>query len=166
MQTNKWSVAATYGIILAIVSILYSVTTTVFKLPSVVTIILWIIKFSLSIWLVYYFIKEYSKQFESFNYKQGFHFGLIICFLSSIICAAYMFMHFAFLFPDTVNAQMELVAQNMESSNPQGAEAFAKVMPHLPKIVFGFSLVYYTLFGMLVSAIVANYTKKGDIFTE
>jgi hypothetical protein len=75
-------------------------------------------------------------------------------------------MHFAFLFPDATNAQMELMAQNMESSNPQASEAFTKIMPHLPKIIFAFTLVYYTLFGMLVSAIVANYTKKGDIFTE
>ena len=166
MQTNKWSVAATYGIILALVTILYSVATTVVELPSAVTIILWIIKFSLSIWLVYYFIKEYSKQFETFTYKQGFNFGLILCFLSSIICAAYMFMHFAFLFPDATNAQMELIAQNMESSNPEGSEALTKIMPHLPKIIFAFFLIYCTLFGMLVSAIVANYTKKGDIFTE
>ena len=77
-----------------------------------------------------------------------------------------MFMHVAFLFPDAMNAQMELMVQNMESSNPQASEAFTKIMPHLPKIIFAFSLIYYTLFGMLVSAIVANYTKKGDIFTE
>ena len=61
---------------------------------------------------------------------------------------------------------METVIQNLESSNPDAAEGFMKVMQHLPKIVFAWSLVYYTLFGVLVSSIVANYTKKGDIFTE
>lgn len=166
MQTNKWSVAATYAIILALVTIAYSVISTVFTLPTAITVILWIVKFTLSIWLVYYFIKEYSKPFDTFTYKQAFNFGLIMCFLSSVVCAAYMFMHYAFLFPDAVNAQMELMASNMESSNPQAAETISKIMPHLPKIIFLFSVIYYTLFGMLVSSIIANYTKKGDIFTE
>jgi hypothetical protein len=40
------------------------------------------------------------------------------------------------------------------------------VMEHLPKLAFVFALIYYTLFGMIVSAIVANYTKKGDIFAQ
>lgn len=48
----------------------------------------------------------------------------------------------------------------------QHRKGFMKVMQHLPKIVFAWSLIYYTLFGVLVSLIVANYTKKGDIFTE
>jgi hypothetical protein len=54
----------------------------------------------------------------------------------------------------------------MQSSNPEAADAIGKVMPHLPKIIFLFSVIYYTLFGVLVSSIIANYTKKGDIFTE
>ncbi|EKD32055.1 MAG: hypothetical protein ACD_77C00183G0005 [uncultured bacterium] len=166
MQTNKWSVAATYAIILALVTIAYSVISTVFTLPTAITVVLWIIKFTLSIWLVYYFIKEYSKTFETFTYKQGFNFGFILCFLSAIVCAAYMFMHYAFLFPDAVNAQMELMASNMQSSNPEASETISKIMPHLPKIIFLFSVIYYTLFGVLVSSIIANYTKKGDIFTE
>lgn len=167
MQTNKWSVAATYAIMLALVTIISTIIPSVFSdLPGFVGIILWVIKFALSIYLVYYFIKEYSKHFEVFTYKDGFRFGVILCFLSSVIGAAYMFLHFGFLFPEATATQMESVIQNLESSNPDAAETFMKVMQHLPKIVFAWSLVYYTLFGVLVSSIVANYTKKGDIFTE
>ena len=39
-------------------------------------------------------------------------------------------------------------------------------MEHLPKLAFVFSLIYYTIFGLIVSAIVANYTKKGDLFAQ
>lgn len=59
MQTNKWSVAATYAIMLALVTIISSVIPSVFPdLPGFVGIILWIVKFSLSIYLVYYFYKR------------------------------------------------------------------------------------------------------------
>ena len=71
-----------------------------------------------------------------------------------------------FLFPEATTSQMELIAQSMESSNPDGAEAIIGVMEHLPKLAFIFSLIYYTIFGMIVSAIVANYTKKGDFFAQ
>jgi hypothetical protein len=167
MQSNKWSVAAQNAIILALVTIIASLIQAVFPdLPGFVGIIIWLVKLTLSVFLVYYFIKEYSKGFEVFTYKQGFHFGSILCLLSSVIGAAYLFLHMGFLFPEATSSQMEMIAQSMESSNPDGAEALMGVMGHLPKLAFLFSLIYYTLFGVVVSAIVANYTKKGDLFSQ
>lgn len=167
MQSNKWSVAAQNAIMLSLVTILATLIQGVFReMPGFLGIIIWVVKFSLSIYLVYYFVKEYSKSFDVFTYKQGFQFGVILCLLSSTIGAAYLFLHMGFLFPEATMSQMELIAQNMEASNPQGAEAISSVMEHLPKIAFVFALIYYTIIGVIVSAVVANYTKKGDIFTE
>ena len=167
MQSNKWSVAAQNAIILALVTILATLIQAVFpSMPGFMGIVIWLVKLTLSVYLVYYFIKEYSKNFETFTYKQGFRFGTILCLLSSVIGAAYLFLHMGFLFPEATSSQMELVAQSMQSSNPDGAEAVMGVMEHLPKLAFVFALIYYTLFGMIVSAIVANYTKKGDIFAQ
>ena len=167
MQSNKWSIAAQNALILALVTILATLLQAVFpQMPGFIGILIWIVKLVLSIYLVYYFIKDYSKHFETFTFKQGFNFGAILCLLSSVICAAYLFLHMGFLFPEATTSQMEMVAQTMESSNPEGAEAIFGVMEHLPKLAFGFSLIYYTIFGLIVSAIVANYTKKGDMFAQ
>ena len=167
MQSNKWSIAAQNALILALVTILATLLQAVFpQMPGFIGILIWIVKLVLSIYLVYYFIKDYSKHFETFTFKQGFNFGAILCLLSSVICAAYLFLHMGFLFPEATTSQMEMVAQTMESSNPEGAEAIFGVMGHLPKLAFVFSLIYYTIFGLIVSAIVANYTKKGDMFAQ
>lgn len=167
MQSNKWSIAAQNALILALVTILATLLQAVFpQMPGFIGILIWIVKLGLSIYLVYYFIKDYSKHFETFTFKQGFNFGAILCLLSSVICAAYLFLHMGFLFPEATTSQMEMFAQTMESSNPEGAEAIFGVMEHLPKLAFVFSLIYYTIFGLIVSAIVANYTKKGDMFAQ
>ncbi len=167
MQSNKWSIAAQNALILALVTILATLLQAVFpQMPGFIGILIWIVKLVLSIYLVYYFIKDYSKHFETFTFKQGFNFGAILCLLSSVICAAYLFLHMGFLFPEATTSQMEMIAQTMESSNPEGAEAIFGVMEHLPKLAFVFSLIYYTIFGLIVSAIVANYTKKGDMFAQ
>ncbi len=167
MQSNKWSIAAQNALILALVTILATLLQAVFpQMPGFIGILIWIVKLVLSIYLVYYFIKDYSKHFETFTFKQGFNFGAILCLLSSVICAAYLFLHMGFLFSEATTSQMEMIAQTMESSNPEGAEAIFGVMEHLPKLAFVFSLIYYTIFGLIVSAIVANYTKKGDMFAQ
>ena len=45
-------------------------------------------------------------------------------------------------------------------------EAIMPVLDNLPQISLFTNLVYYTLFGLIVSAIVANYTKKANPFND
>ena len=81
MQSNKWSIAAQNAIILALVTILATIIQAVFpSTPGFVGIVIWLVKLALSVFLVYYFIKEYSKNFETFTYKQGFRFELYCVF--------------------------------------------------------------------------------------
>ncbi|PKO95449.1 MAG: hypothetical protein CVU12_09810, partial [Bacteroidetes bacterium HGW-Bacteroidetes-7] len=54
----------------------------------------------------------------------------------------------------------------MQSSNPDSLEAFEKIQGILPQLILVFSLVYYIIFGAIASSIIANYTKKGDIFAN
>lgn len=166
MQTNKWSIAALDGLLLALITITLTLIQTVLEPPKALIWLLWVVKFAGSIGLLYYFIKDYSKTQELFTYKDGFRFGFMICLLSSLICAGYLFFHYAVIFPDSIAATLEQVRTAMESSNPQGAEMMDKIGGKLPHIIFVFSAIYYTLFGVIASSIIANYTKKGDIFTE
>ncbi|MEN6619688.1 MAG: DUF4199 domain-containing protein [Rikenellaceae bacterium] len=166
MQTNKWSIAALDGLLLALVTITVTLIQTVFEPGTAIVWFLWLVKFAGSLGLLYYFIKDYGKTQELFTYKDGFRFGFMICVLSSLICAGYMFFHYAVIFPDSVAATLEQASAALQSSNPQGVDMLDKVGGKLPQIIFIASLIYYTLFGALASSIIANYTKKGDIFTE
>lgn len=166
MQTNKWSIAALDGLLLALISITATLIQTVFVPGTAITWLLWLAKLTGSLGLLYYFLKDYSKDQELFTYKDGFRFGFMICLLSSLICACYLFFHYAVIFPDSAAASLEQATAALQSSNPQGVEMLDKIGGKLPQILFLASLVYYTLFGVLASAIIANYTKKGDIFTK
>lgn len=166
MQTNKWSVAALDGLLLALITIIATLIQTVLKPGVAINWLLWLVKFSGSIGLLYYFMKDYSNNRPSLTYKEGFNFGFILCFLSSVICACYLFLHYAIIFPDSIAATMEQAAVALESSNPEAMDVLSKLENSFPQIMFISSLIYYTLFGILASAIIANYTKKGDVFTE
>ncbi len=163
MQSKKWSVAATYGFVLALITISYQLIMAVLAPGTAISLLLWAAKFGGTLYLLYYFIKEFAKQTEFFSYSDGFKFGLIVSFLSSIVCAVYMFLHFAVIFPDSVAAQLEQ-AMTMMQSNPEAIDQIASIEDKLPQIVFVVILFYNTIFGAIASAIIANYTKKGDIF--
>lgn len=166
MQSNRWSAAATSGILLALVTIISILIQSVFEPNKVINLIIWTIKSVGSIWLLYYFMKEYAKPFNLFTYKDGFRYGFLLAFFSSVICAAYMFLHYAVIFPDAIAAQMDQVMEMMASSNPDAVDTFEKISPKMPQIIFISTLIYYTIIGAVASAIIANYTKKGSIFDE
>lgn len=166
MQTNKWSVAALDGLLLALVTITVTLIQTVLSPGTAIIWLLWLVKLISSLGLLYYFIKDYAKDQDLFTYKDGFRFGFMISLLSSLICACYMFLHYAVIFPDSMAAQLEQISSAIQSSNPDGMAVLDKIGGKLPQIISVFSLFYYTIFGIIVSSIIANYTKKGDIFTE
>jgi hypothetical protein len=164
MQTKSWSTAAVNALMLSIVTIVVNLIQAVFEPGTLLSILIWIVKFAGCLALLYYFIKEFSKGFESFSYKDGFNFGFKLCLLSSIICAGFIFLQYAVLFPDALQNSIEQVSSAMESSNPSAVEMIEKFMN--PQFMFVYTFIYYTVFGMIASAIIANYTKKGDIFKD
>lgn len=166
MQSNRWSAAATSGILLALITIISVLIQTVLEPGKAINFIIWVLKSGGSIWLLLYFIKEYAKPFNLFTYKDGFRYGLLVAFFSSVICASYSFLHYAVLFPDSIAAQIDQAMEMLASSNPDAVDAFEKISPMLPQIIFIFTLIYYTIIGAVASAIIANYTKKGSIFDQ
>ncbi|PKO95291.1 MAG: hypothetical protein CVU12_10605, partial [Bacteroidetes bacterium HGW-Bacteroidetes-7] len=98
-----------YGLLLALITVLHSLISSIFELPLVITIILWLVKFAGSLWVLYYFMKEYAKPFEVFTYKEGFRFGFLVCLFSSVICASFTFLQITLIFPDLMATQMETI---------------------------------------------------------
>jgi len=166
MQSNEWSIAALNALLLSIITVVVSLIQVVLEPGTIISILLWLVKFVGCLGLLYYFVKEYGKPRESFTYKEGFSYGFKICLLSSVVLAAFNFLQYAVLFPESMQTAMEQAIMAMQSSNPDAADAMEKYQSKLPQLVSVVTLFYYTVFGLIASAIIANYTKKGDIFTN
>ena len=79
-----------------------------------------------------------------------------------------MFLSITVLFPETVDQITEqvqgvLAAQNYDAEQENQTMA---MLNNLPQIMLFGSLIYYTLYGLIVSAILANFTKKENPFPE
>ncbi len=102
MNHQFWNKAAIYGILLALITILFSVLQTV--LPSDSKILgfsLWAIKLAGTVGLLFYVMKDFGKGQDTYLYANAFKFGLAVSFCSSIIAAAYYYLHVMFLFPES-----------------------------------------------------------------
>ncbi len=167
-SNNKWQLAATNGLLLSLVTIIYTLVQQVLTPGAFISILLWCIKFGGCLWLLYYFMKQYSANFEQITYGKSFGYGFLICCFSSIVCACFSFISLTLIFPDSIEMAREqmmttIASQNMSSDQESMMEAIAN---NLPQITLFSSLVYCIIFGAIASSIIANFTKKTNIFAE
>lgn len=166
MKNKKLNIAAMNGLMLSLITILYTLINSAFTPPSVLTIVLWFVKLAATIWLLLYFVKDYSKEQELFTYKEGFNFAFLTSLFSAIFVAGYFFLHFALIFPGDIDKIAETISQAMAARAASDTSITDTIISYFPHIMFISNLIYLTIFGLIASAIIANYTKKGDIFTQ
>ena len=168
---NKWKSAATDGLILSAITIVYLLVTNLLpagaKWSSFVTIPLWIAKFGGCIWLLYWLMRLYSMKFETVTYKSSFAYGTLVSLFSAIVCSCWQYFSMTVLFSKSTDSMMAQVISAMSSQyTEEQMEAIMPVLDNLPQISLFANLVYFTLFGLIVSAITANYTKKVNPFND
>ncbi len=162
MNSSFWNKAAINGLLLAFVSILMMVIQTVFDPGKAMGIVLWVVKLVGTVGLLYYFMKEFGKQVETYAYSDAFKFGLAVSFFSSIIASCYYFIHVAFLFPD-VNTQMtNALLMGLEQSGATSAMNTDKLIANLPLIVCISQFFYMNILGLLWSSILGGSSKHKD----
>ncbi len=165
MNNKKWNVATVDGLMLALITILYTLINSAFTPPTSVTIVLWIVKLAATLWLLLYFVKDFNKDQDLFTYKQGFNFAFMVSVLSALFVSCYFFLHYALIFPNDVDKIATAINQAVAA---KGADTSISdmIIKYFPHLMFVVNLIYLTVFGLLASAIIANYTKKGDIFSQ
>jgi hypothetical protein len=164
-KNNFWSSAALNGIYLSLVTIIYLLVTSVFNLNTLVNVLLQIIKIGLIVYLLYYFIKDYSNNFETFSYGEGFKYGFAVCLFSSLICACYGYLSAAVLFKEKTIAQFEMTMNSLGNSiTPDVENMLSFAMENIGVLTLFSSLAYYIFMGIVFPAIIANFTKKENIF--
>ncbi len=167
-SNNKWQLAAMNGLLLSLVTIIYSLIQSVFTPNGIISMALWAIKFAGCIYLLYYFMKQYSAKSEQISYGESFRFGFITCTFSAIVCSCFSFISLTLLFPDSVELALEQMQSVMatQSYSSEQESMMEGMMNKLPQLTLFSSLIYYIIFGAIASSIIANYTKKTDPFAD
>ena len=169
-QSNKWSSAAMDGLYLSLVTIIYSLIVAVMMPESfLIKTLLWIIKFGGCLYLLWYFMKRWSSQFDTITYSQSYNYGFIICLLSSIMCACYSYIQVEWLFPEQTEQAITLAKETMAQQGTLDStteDIMDRFFGNFGRISMFVSLFYYIIFGSIASAITANFTKKTNPFGE
>jgi len=106
-------------------------------------------------------MKGFGQEQESYPYGAAFTYGFIVSLCSNILIACYMLLHYTFIFPDAAEKSIEAAQQMMSQYNTDPA-AVDTVMKNLPVIISLLPFLMYTIWGLIVSAILASFAKKAE----
>ncbi len=164
MEKSRVSTAALYGIYLSIPSIVVMLINDSFNPGGAISILLWIVKFAGSIWILHRLIKEWASNFNEFNYGAGVSFGSLTCTFSSIIVALFSWLNVAVINKENYANKIDEAMSALEASmNSDQLEIVENAMNHIEEYVLFGSLIYCTIFGVIVTLIIANFTKKENM---
>jgi len=159
MNTEFWNSAAINGLLLALASIAFMLLQTI--LPGY-GILLSLLKLVVTIGVLVYFMKQYSKEQEYFSYGNGFRYGFTLSFCSAVAIAIYVFVHYTYLFPDLLETTINASMQAMQNYGNSGSLDLDKWANNMPVIVSVSLFIYAIIWGLIAPAIIANYTKRGQ----
>lgn len=163
-KRTKWSLAAKYGLILSLVTIIVSLIG-MFNPPQWLGTAITVMKFVAIFFILNYFMKQYTMMYDgAVTYGTSFKFGFLVCFLSSIVCTTYSYIDYTILRPELMETMIEamLYAQDSMGNAMMDYQTLSAMMP---KVLIFSLFLDYIIFALIYPAIVANYTKK-DIFDD
>lgn len=167
---NKAGIA---GIVLGLVSTAYifistgiaSITSPV--LNTLLTILLWTVKFVLCIWLMIFFMKRLAKSYDNVTNSTTFKFGTTVAACSALIFAAASLANVTIINPDLISRQMEAVVQILGSkADSNTLAALGDMEESMPEIVFFSNLFYCFLYGVVLSLILSRRIPSNDPFAN
>ncbi len=167
---NKAGIA---GIVLGLVSTAYifistgiaSITSPV--LNTLLTILLWTVKFVLCIWLMIFFMKRLAKSYDNVTNSTTFKFGTTVAACSALIFAAASLANVTIINPDLISQQMEAVVQILGSkADSNTLAALGDMEESMPEIVFFSNLFYCFLYGVVLSLILSRRIPSNDPFAN
>ncbi len=148
------------GLIVAGVPILYqliclwcgSMESIIFQ--SVLSLVLWGLKFGLGLYLTYYFMRRFSDSLQEPDRREVFKFGRVLALMAAFVYSAFYFIYAQFIAPELFSDAIGLLADNYSQMMPQDAvDEILDMAPDMPKIAFVTNLFYCWLFGTVLAAI-------------
>lgn len=165
-KKTMWALAAKNGLILSLITIVIELLKSTLHLTGTIATVLTIVKLVAISWLLYYYMKEYSKDKEYVTYGQSFNYGFIICFCSSIVCSVFAVLLYTVITPETMELSITTIMEAFEKSGAAFNMEYDDIYKVLPFALTIGMFINCIIFGLIIPSIIANWTKKGDIFTR
>ncbi|MDO4736612.1 MAG: DUF4199 domain-containing protein [Bacteroidia bacterium] len=163
---NKWQLAAVDGLVLSSITIIATLASSVLgnNTNIIVSMVLWVLKFGGSLYLLYYLMRKYSNTLETISYGQSFGYGFLVCLFSSIVCACFAYISMEFIFPEQTQIAIQQTKQLLVNYPEEQRAMLIKILDNYTYYMLFGQLIYLTIFGAIASSITANYTKKTNPF--
>lgn len=169
-----WDSAAKAGLAFGAISSVYMFATQFLstgEMPAfammAMSSILWIAKFVGCIWLMMFFMKKIVKNHPEADNSTTFRFGALTGVLSALIYAAVSFANYEFISPDFISSQLDATMQQlapmMDSNTMAQTE---KMLNNMSSITFFSNLIYCSIYGILLSAILSRMIPSKDPFAD
>lgn len=164
LKQNLWNTAAKAGLVFGMISSAYlflaqalGTTEMPAMLTSVISFVLWAVKFWACIYLMRTVMKKFATANPEADNSTTFRLGTATALLSAIVYAAVSFANVAYISADTfaleINKTLEQMAPMMDSNSMNMMDTFIE---NMPQITFFSNLLYCFAFGTVLSAILSR----------
>ena len=166
-----WSKAGISGIALGAVSGVFmfigqatgSISSPV--VSTLLSLLLWLAKFAGCIWLMMFFMKRFSAEFNEADNSVTFRFGTATALCSALIYAAVTLANVLIINPDLISQQLDAAMKIYGSAlDSNSLAAMDTVEAIMPQVMFFSNLAYCFLYGTVLSAILSRNIPPRDPF--
>ena len=158
----NWSEAAKYGLILASVSVIINLVTSLFQLPGFLNIILSAVKLCASVYIVYYAMRRNADSWDYVSYGQSFGYGMAVCTLSAVVCTLFVLLTYTVFIPGALTELLDQMFASYEVMGIAGILDYDALARSMPAILAISQFIGCVICGLIVSAILAAMAKKAD----
>jgi len=132
-----------------------------------VSFILWAAKFAGCIYLMKFFMERFQQSFPGICKADLFKFGSLVAVLSALIVSAYELIDFIYLEPEKVDAIKELFNSPVYSKlDANSVDVLNKISDSYPQVAFASKFVYCTVYGIVLSSIIAARLAPSNPFEK
>ncbi|MFA7115772.1 MAG: DUF4199 domain-containing protein [Bacteroidales bacterium] len=172
-KRNKWKIGSKYALYLSLVTIIIETIIVLLLNYSPASAgkynwILNLVKLAGCLYLLHYFMKQYTLGKEYVSNKDLFGFGTIISFLSAIVCIVFSEILLLIIFPDFIPQQIENYLQMMQNMGTPGVELldYDKIVNAIPMYLAFGKLISCMFWGLIFSAIFSSFLKKDNLLNS
>lgn len=155
-KRNIWNPGLLSGLVLGAISIIYFVVTQKCSI-GIVNLILWMLKLGGCILFLRFAMLRFAKIEDGIVNSDTFKMGLVAAVSSAILFSAFYLAYMLYIDPDAISNAINTALEQYEDVISEDVlEQFEAIAPRVPQIGFWANLVYCSIFGTVLSAILSR----------
>ena len=171
-RKSFWEAGSRYGLLLglatAAVALLSQFASNLSGFTqTLAALVLWCVKFAGCIYLMLLFMKKFAAQYPQADRRDILHFGMIVALCSALVYSAFNLVYITLIDPDMLQNALQTAMQTYAGMLDSNSEAALEgIVDKMPAISFFSNLIYCTLYGTVLSAILAGRVRSNNPFND